>query len=156
MNWEEILPESVHKLREVFDNFLENGGTPEDCVEVLNEFLEPIGIVSRVSTNKNKNKNNTRNRLVLPNNNTLRRIYEERNRSEPKAPRGYTTPQRPPPPIPRSFATPPQQTTPFAPPRQNTTRKRPRPRIFNILNEENNNRSRQRQRQRKRRNNRLY
>jgi hypothetical protein len=154
MNWEDILPESVHKLREVFDNFLENGGTPEDCVEVLNEFLEPIGIVSRVSTNKNKNKNNTRNRLALPNNNTLRKIYEERNRSVPKAPEVYTTPQRPPPPIPRSFSTPHQQTTPFAPPRQNTTRKRPRPRIFNMLNEENNNRSRQSQR--KRRNNRLY
>lgn len=134
MSWDEVLPEKIEELRELFHTFLESGGTTQDCVELLNESLGYLGITASASASPSANTN----RIQLPSTNNLRRMYNQRNRSKPNN-KGYTTPKRPPPPIPRGFTTPNPQSTPFSPPRRNSTRKRPRLNIYNSNSNSNTN-----------------
>ena len=115
MGWDEILTEKVEDLRNTFIEFMEHGGTGENCIDVLNEGLGDLGIVSKVVIPSN--------RLILPNNNELKNIYEQR--QPVMAPPGYTTPIRQVLPIQRSFTTPIAQGTPFSPPKRLPKRQRP-------------------------------
>ena len=53
MGWEEILTEKIEDLRNTFIDFMEGGGTDEECVMVLNEGLGDLGIVSKLGSKSN-------------------------------------------------------------------------------------------------------
>jgi len=131
MNWETVLNEKMEGLRDSFHEFIENGGTEEECVNLLNENLGYMGIHAYFT------EPNSTNRIQLPSTEALAKLYANRQPIPPTP--GYRTPVRGPVPAPvsRGFVTPAAPGTPFSPPRP-IEPSRKRSRLGNILRNNNN------------------
>lgn len=131
MNWETVLNEKMEGLRDSFHEFIENGGTEEECVDLLNESLGYMGIHAYFTDP------NSTNRIQLPSTEALAKLYANRQPIPPTP--GYRTPVRGPASasVSRGFVTPAAPGTPFSPPRRNEP-SRKRSRLGNILRNNNN------------------
>lgn len=131
MDWESTLNEKMEELRESFHQFIENGGSEEECVNVLNDSLGYMGIHSYFA------EPNSTNSIHLPPTEALAEMYARRqpNVASP----GYRTPVRPSQPLSRAYVTPSNKYgTPFSPPKMNEP-SRKRSRMNHIYRNNNNN-----------------
>ena len=129
MNWETVLNEKMEELRDSFHQFIENGGTKEECVDLLNESLGYMGIHAYFT------EPNSTNRIQLPSTEALAKLYANRKPIPPTP--GYRTPVRGPAALVKGFVSPAPPGTPFSPPRRNEP-SRKRSRLGNILRNNNN------------------